>query len=100
MLSFSKSDSLNDESDDDSSDSGSTGTSTFPFRFEKYVGHVDNSVVHVDNSVGCFCGVDSGFFVPIGIDSIGDVVPLVVLVTIGVDSKGGQLIEIFWRSKS
>ena len=36
-------------------------------------------------------------FFPIGIESIGDVVTLVVLVPIGVESKGGQFLEIFWR---
>ena len=39
-------------------------------------------------------------FVPIGIKYNGDVVPLVVFISIGVDFKGGQLNEIFWRPKS
>ena len=32
-----------------------------------------------------------------GIESIGDIVLLVVFVPKGVESKGSQLIEIFWR---
>ena len=68
MLSFEKSDSLDDESDDDSSDPGSTGTSAFPFCFEEYVGRVDNSIGCVDDSVSRFCGVGSGVFVLIGIE--------------------------------
>ena len=42
----------------------------------------------------------SEVFVPEVIESIGDVVPLVVFVPKGVESKGSQLIEIFWRPKS
>ena len=42
----------------------------------------------------------SGVFFPIGTDSIGVVVVLVVFITIVVESKGGQLVEIFWRPKS
>ena len=91
---------LDDESDDDGYDSGSAGTCTFNFCFEDSVGCVDNSVGCVDNSVGFVCGVGPGVFVPIVIESIGDVVPLIVFVPIIVDSKGGQLIEIFWRPKS
>ena len=37
---------------------------------------------------------------PTGSESIGDVFTLVVLVPIGVESKGGRLIESFWRPKS
>ena len=40
-----------------------------------------------------------GFFVPIVIESISENFLLVVFVPIVVDSKGGQLIEIFWRPK-
>ena len=43
--------------------------------------------------------MESGVFVPTGIESIGDVVPLVMFVLIGVESKVGRLIEIFSRSK-
>ena len=35
-----------------------------------------------------------------GIESNCDIDPLVVFVTIGVESKGGRLIELFWRPKS
>ena len=63
------------ESDDDGSGSGSPGICAFPFCSGKPVGSV--SVV------------GSGHFVPTGIELIGDVVPLVVLIAKGVDSKGG-----------
>ena len=39
-------------------------------------------------------------FVTIGINLIGEVLPLVVLVTIVVESKSGRRIEIFWIPKS
>ena len=51
------------------------------------------------NSVGSVSGVGSGVFGPTGIESIGDVVPLVVFTPIGVNSKVGRLIEIFSCSK-
>ena len=100
MVSFEKSDSSDGESENDGSDSGSSGTCTFPLRFDESVGSVGDSVGRVDDFVGCVSGVGSGFFVPIGINSIGDVVPLVVFVPKGVKSKGSQLIEIFRRLKS
>ena len=100
MLSFDKSDSLNDESDDDGPDSRLSGTCTFPFRFEESIVHLGNSVSCVDKSVGNVRVVGYGVFVPIGIYSIGEVVALVLFVPIGVDSKGCQLIEICWRPKS
>ena len=100
MLSFKKSDYLDDESDNDGYDSRSASTHAFPFFFEGPVGHVDDSVGRVYDSVGHVCGVGYGVFFLIGIESIGDVVPLVVFVPIGLDSKGGGLIEIFWRPKS
>ena len=95
-----ESDSLNDDSGNDGSDSRSAGTCAFPFRFEESVCRVDDSVGRIDDSVGRVRGVDSGVFVLIGIESIGEVIPLVVFITILVDSKGGRLIEIFWRPKS
>ena len=54
----------------------------------------------VGKSVGGVSGVGSGIFVPTGIKSIGDVDLLFVFVPKGVDSKGGRLIELFWRPKS
>ena len=80
---------LNDEFDNDGSDSGSAGMCDFPFRFEESIGSVDYSVGCVDDSVGPICGVGSGIFFPTGMDSIGDVVLLVVSIPIGVESKGG-----------
>ena len=38
-------------------------------------------------------------FFLIGIESNCDIIPLFVFVPIRVDSKVGQLIEIFWRPK-
>ena len=86
---------LDDESDNDGSESGSVSTCAFRFLFEDYVGPVDDSIGRVDNSVSCVHGVGSGVFFPIGIKSIDDVVPLVVFVPIGVESKCGLLIEMF-----
>ena len=82
----------NDESEDDGSDSGSAGTRSLTFFFEESVGCIDNSVGCVDDSIGCVRGVGSGVFVPVVIESIGDIVPLVVFIQIGVESKGDQLI--------
>ena len=82
MISADESDSLDDESDDDGSDYGSAGICTFTFLFEDSVGCVDNSVGRVDDYFGPVCGVGSGIFVPIGIESNGDVVPLIMLVLI------------------
>ena len=100
MLSFNESDSFDDDYDNDESDSGSVGTCTFPFRFEESIGSVDNFVGHFDDYIGRVCGVGSGVFVLIGIKSIGEVVPLVVFVPNGFESKGSLLIEIFWHPKS
>ena len=83
----------NDESDDDGFDSRSAGTCAFSFPFDDSVGRVVNSVVSV-------CVVVSGIFFPTGIRLIGDVVPLVMFVPIGIESNGGQLIEIFWHTRS
>ena len=85
-----------DGSDDDGSDSGSAGMCDFPFCF-------DESVGRVGKYVGSVSGVGPGVLVLTGIESIGDVgevFRLVVFVPIGVESKGGQLKEIFWRPKS
>ena len=98
-MSADSSDSLDDYFDDYGSGSGSAGTCDFPFFFEDSVGHVDASVGCVDNSAGRVCGLGSSVFVPILIKSIGDIVPLVVFVLIGVESKGGRIIEMFWRPK-
>ena len=65
----------------------------FPFCIEDSFDRVDNSVGHV-RSIG------SGVFILMGIDSNCEVVPLVMFVPIVVESKGGRLIELFWRPKS
>ena len=70
------------------------------FCFEESVGRVDNSVGHVDEFDGRIRGVEYGIFVPKGINSIGVIVLLFVYLTIVEKSKGGQLIELFWRRKS
>ena len=79
---------LDDESDNYGYDSGSACTYAFSFRFEEYVGYVDDSV-------GRIHGMGSGVFVLTGIESNCGVVPLVVLVQIGVKSKGSRIIELF-----
>ena len=84
---------LNDEYGDYGIDSRSAGRCNFYFRF-------DASVGSVGKYVGCVRGVGSEFFVPTGIESIGDVVLVVVFVPRGVESKVGQLIGSFWRPKS
>ena len=91
------------EYENDRSGSGSPGTFSFLFCS-------GNSVGSSGESVGSVSGVGFGGFVPTGIESLGDFVLLVVFVSIGfdskggqligVDSKGGQLIESFWRPKS
>ena len=83
-----ESDSLDDESDNNGSDSGFAGMCYFPFCFEDYVGSVGDSI-------GRVCGVGSGIFVPIVIESNCDVVPFVVFVPIVVESKIVRLIEIY-----
>ena len=86
FLSSDKSHSLDDESDDAGSDSGSTGKCAFPFRFDDPVGHV--------------YGVGFGVFFPIAIKSNCEVVLLIVFTPIGVNTKDGRPIEIFWCPKS
>ena len=89
LVSFDKLDFSGDESDNDGSDSGFDGTCAFPFRFDESVGRVGDSVGHVDKYVGYVSGVGSGGFFSTGIYSIGDVVPLVMFVPKGFESKGG-----------
>ena len=62
--------------------------------------HSGDSFGSVGESGSRVSGVGSGVFVLTGIKSIIDVVPLVVFVPKGVDSKLGRLIEIIWRPKS
>ena len=84
LLSSDGSNSLDDESDNDWYYSGSSGTCDFPFHFEKSVGR--------DSFLG------SGVFVPIRVKSKYDVFAFVMYVLIGVESKVGRLIQIFWPS--
>ena len=93
LVSFDELDSFDDDSDDNGSGSGSSSMCAFPFSS-------DESIGRVVESVGRVSGVGYGIFVPTGIDSIGDVVLLVLFVPKGVESKSGQLIEIFCRSTS
>ena len=88
-MSIDESDFFNDESDDDGFDSRSVGTCTFSFRFDESIGRVGDSVGRVEKSVGCTSGVGSGGFFSTGIYSTGDVVPLVMFVPKGFESKGG-----------
>ena len=74
-----------DESKNDGSGFGSSGTCDFSF--------------YSENSVGSVSGIGSDVFVPTGIESMGDFVPLVLFVPIEVESKVGQLIEKISCSK-
>ena len=81
-MSFKELDFFDDESDNDGSGSGSPGTPAFPFCSYKYVGSIGESV-------GSVSGIGSGNFVPNGIESLGDVVPLVLFIPRGVKYKRG-----------
>ena len=56
--------------------------------------------VYFEDSVGSVSGLGSGIFGPIGVNSKCDIFALVMFVPIGVKSKGGRIIESFWRSNS
>ena len=73
----------------DTDGSGSVSPCTFAFPFSS-----GNSVGSSSQSVGSVSGVGFGGFFPTGIESLGDVVILVLFVLIGVESKGGQLIGV------
>ena len=92
LVSFDELDFLNNESDYDGSGSRSPGSCAFIFFYIKYVGSAGESV-------GSVSGIDSHNFFPTGIESVGDVVSLLVFVPRGVESKGGRLIESFWCPK-
>ena len=92
LLAFKKLGLFNDESDDDGSGSGSPGTCTFPFCSGKSVGSVCEFI-------GRASGVGSGVFVATVIESIGDVVLLVIFAPKGFKSKDGRLVDLFCRSK-
>ena len=79
-------DSLDDESNELGSDSGSYGT----YSFRAFYFRFDKSVVGV---------LGSNCFAPIGVNYKGSILLCDVLVPIGVDPKGGQLLALFWRSK-
>ena len=74
MLSFGKLELFGDDYYDDGSGSGSPDTCAFPFCS--------------GNSIGRVNGVGYGVFVTAVIESIGDVVPLVMFVPRGFESKG------------
>ena len=82
LVSLNESDSIDCESDYDGSDYRYAGTCALPI-------HFDESVGHVGDSFGRVSGMGYVVFVLTGIESIGDVVPLVMLVRKGVESKGG-----------
>ena len=56
--------------------------------------------VEFDDSVGHVSGLGYRVFVPIGVESKCDVFLFVFFVLIGVNSKGGQLIETFFHPNS
>ena len=78
---------LNHESNGDGSDSGSSGTYYFT-----------NFSLRFDNSVGRVNGLGSEIFVLTGVEPKCDIFAFFVFVPIGFESKGGQLIGMFWRS--
>ena len=88
MVPFEELDLLEDEYDDEGSYSGSTVTCAFHFCFDEYFGCVRDYVGCVDDSVGCVSGVGYDVSPLTGIESIGDVVLLVIFVQKGVKSKG------------
>ena len=51
-----------------------------------------------DNSIGRVSGLGSGVFIPTGVESKCDIFVFVMFVPIRVESKGGRLVETFWRS--
>ena len=79
-----KSDSINDESDDDGSDSVSYGMYSFPA-----------FPIHFEDSIVSVCGLESGVFVPTGVESKCDILAFFMFVPIGVKSIGGRLIKMF-----
>ena len=87
LLSLEESDSLDDKFDYDGSDYGCSGTcyfTTFSSVFDESVGHIS--------------GLGSGVFIPTRVDSKGNIFVFVVFISIGVKSKCGRLIKMFWRS--
>ena len=78
---------FDNESNKHGSGSSSPGTFAFQYCSEK-------SVSSAGESIGSVSSICSGNFVPIEIDSIGNFVPLIVLLPRGVDSKGGRLVGV------
>ena len=99
MLSSDESDLLNNESEHYVSESGSAGNWVFLFALKILLVMLTTPLVTLTTLFVMFVAwlLD---FPPIGIKSNCDIVPLVVFVPIGVDSKGDRLIEIFWHPKS
>ena len=89
LISWGKSDYLDDEFGNVGSDSRYSDTYYF-FSFS----------LHSDHSVGSVCVFGSDVFAPTAAESKGDILAFNVVVPTGVKSKGGQLIELFWRSNS
>ena len=80
---------INNKSDDCRSDSGSSGTYSFPAFYLRF-----------DNSVGYVSGLVSGIFILAGVESKCDFFAFVMFIPIGVESKGGRPIKMFWLSNS
>ena len=77
---------IDDESDGDGSESGYHGTYSFrafSFHFRDYVGNVS--------------GLESGICARTGVESKYDIFAFEVFIPIGLKSKVGQIIEMFWR---
>ena len=84
--------------DDDSDDGGSVIRAIFLFALMNLLVVLKNLLGVLTNTLAS--GMGSGMFVPTGINSIGDLVTLVVFIPKEVELKDGQLIEICWRPKS
>ena len=50
--------------------------------------------LHFDDSIGSVSGLGPGVFIPKGVNSKCDISAFVVLVPIGVESKGGRPIDV------
>ena len=86
MVSFDESDLFDYESENDGSESRSSCMCYFILRLDNTVGHVS--------------GLGYGVIVPTVVESKCDNFAFFVFVSIVADSKGGQLIKMFWRSSS
>ena len=57
------------------------------------------SIGSAGESFDSISGIGFGDFFPTGIESLSNIVPLVLVVPRGAESKGGQLKGSFWHQK-